>query len=47
LDFPTILAAGDASSVDWYIVEQDICPRGELESARRSYENMAARGWLG
>jgi sugar phosphate isomerase/epimerase len=47
LDFPTILAAGDASGVDWYIVEQDICPRGELESARRSYENMAARGWLG
>jgi len=47
LDFQAILAAGDASGVDWYIVEQDICPRGELESARRSYENILARGWLG
>jgi sugar phosphate isomerase/epimerase len=47
LDFPAIFAAADASGVDWYIVEQDVCPRGELESARRSYENMAARGWLG
>jgi len=47
LDFDAIFVAGDASGVDWYIVEQDICPKGELESARRSYQNIAARGWLG
>ncbi len=47
LDFPAIFAAGDASGVDWYVVEQDICPDGELASARRSYANIASRGWLG
>lgn len=47
LDFDAIFAAGDAGGVDWYIVEQDLCPKGELESARRSYQNIVARGWLG
>lgn len=47
LDFDAIFAAGDASGVDWYIVEQDHCPKGEIESARASYQNIVARGWLG
>ncbi len=46
IDFDAVFSAGDASGVDWYIVEQDQCPKGELESARRSYENIASRGWL-
>jgi sugar phosphate isomerase/epimerase len=47
IDFPGIFSVGDANGVDWYIVEQDICPKGEIESARKSYENIVARGWLG
>ncbi len=46
LDFDAIFAAGDASGVAWYIVEQDDCPKGELESIKRSYANMRSRGWL-
>lgn len=46
LDFPAIFAAGDAGDVDWYIVEQDQCPLGEMESARASYQNIVNRGWL-
>ncbi|MCW1970266.1 MAG: sugar phosphate isomerase/epimerase [Anaerolineae bacterium] len=45
LDFDAILEAGDASGVDWYIVEQDKCPKGELESARASYTHIVERGW--
>ena len=47
IDFPAIFAAGDALDVDWYIVEQDQTPKGEIESARLSYHNIASRGWLG
>ncbi len=47
VDFAAIFRAGDQAGVDWYIVEQDQCPKGELESARESYANIAARGWLG
>jgi len=47
IDFDAVFKAGDANGVDWYIVEQDLCPKGELESARKSYENIVARGWLG
>jgi sugar phosphate isomerase/epimerase len=46
LDFDPIFAAGDAGDVDWYIVEQDQCPKGEMESARASYVNIINRGWL-
>lgn len=46
IDFGAIFHAGDRLGVDWYIVEQDQCPKGELESARASYENIVARGWL-
>ena len=47
IDFDGVFAAGDKASADWYIVEQDQCPKGELASARQSYENIVARGWLG
>ncbi len=47
IDFPAIFAAGDQLDVDWYIVEQDQTPKGEIESARASYNNIVARGWLG
>jgi sugar phosphate isomerase/epimerase len=46
LDFEAIFKAGDAAGVDWYIVEQDTCPKGEFESMRASYNNIRARGWL-
>jgi sugar phosphate isomerase/epimerase len=46
IDFPAVFAAGDACGADWYIVEQDQCPKGEVASARRSYENIVRRGWL-
>jgi sugar phosphate isomerase/epimerase len=47
IDFPAIFAAGDALDVDWYIVEQDQTPKGEIESARASYNNIVSRGWIG
>lgn len=47
IDFDAVFKAGDANGADWYIVEQDLCPKGELASARKSYENIVARGWLG
>lgn len=46
IDFGPIFQAGDGLDVDWYIVEQDQCPKGEMESVRASYANIAARGWL-
>ena len=47
IDFDAVLAAGDMAGVDWFIVEQDLCPKGELVSARQSYQNIVSRGWLG
>ncbi|MCS6774664.1 MAG: sugar phosphate isomerase/epimerase [Anaerolineae bacterium] len=47
INFEPVFAAGDAAGVVWYVAEQDECPKGELHSARRSYENLARRGWLG
>jgi sugar phosphate isomerase/epimerase len=46
IDFEAVFKAGDAAGVDWYIVEQDICPLGEVASARKSYENCVANGWI-
>jgi sugar phosphate isomerase/epimerase len=46
VDFPAIFKAGDETEVDWYIVEQDVCPKGEIESMRQSMANIASRGWL-
>jgi sugar phosphate isomerase/epimerase len=45
MDFDAIFAAADRYAIDWYVVEQDVCPQGEIESARRSAQNIAARGW--
>jgi sugar phosphate isomerase/epimerase len=46
IDFEAVFKAGDAAGVDWYIVEQDICPLGEIASARKSFENCVAKGWI-
>lgn len=46
IDFAPILDAGDATGVDWYVAEQDQCPRGELESARASLEYVRGKGWF-
>jgi sugar phosphate isomerase/epimerase len=45
MDFDAVLAAGDKAGADWYIVEQDQCPKGELESVAGSIHNVKARGW--
>ncbi len=45
LDFDAIFAAADQIGVDWYVVEQDQCPQGELDSMRKSYQNIVQRGW--
>ncbi|MCW1966560.1 MAG: sugar phosphate isomerase/epimerase [Anaerolineae bacterium] len=45
LDFDVILPAAEAAGADWYVVEQDRCPQGELESMRKSYQNIKLRGW--
>jgi len=47
IDFGPIFEAGAQQGVDWYIVEQDVCPRGELESVRMSCANILGRGWAG
>ncbi len=43
LDFEAIFAASEAQGVSWYIVEQDVCQRPSLDSARISLENL--RRW--
>ena len=40
-----IFAAADKQGIDWYVVEQDQCPQGEIESIRKSGQNIVARGW--
>jgi sugar phosphate isomerase/epimerase len=44
LDWQAILAASEAAGAKWYIVEQDVCQRPSLESARLSLENLKAWG---
>jgi sugar phosphate isomerase/epimerase len=46
MNFDAVLAAGDRNDAAWFIVEQDQCPKGEIESITRSYANMRTRGWL-
>lgn len=41
LDWPAILAAGDAAGCQWYIVEQDECPGDPLVSLQKSYEFLS------
>jgi len=43
MDFMAIFDASEKSGVQWYIVEQDVCQRPSLESARISFENL--RKW--
>lgn len=44
IDFQPIFAAAEAQGAEWYIVEQDICARPSLESARLSLENLKKWG---
>jgi len=43
IDFAAIFAAAEAQGAAWYIVEQDVCQRPSLESAKISLENL--KGW--
>ncbi|MBM3189181.1 MAG: hypothetical protein FJZ90_10730 [Chloroflexi bacterium] len=43
MDFEPIFQASEAQGVAWYIVEQDVCVRPSLESARLSLQNL--RRW--
>lgn len=36
IDFPPILAWGDRNGVEWYVIEQDICPGDPWDSVRIS-----------
>lgn len=44
LDWPAIIEACVANGVEYYIVEQDVCPGDSLESVALSYKNMRAMG---
>lgn len=44
LDWPEIFKAADQAGVEWYIVEQDICPRPPLESIAISFNNLKNMG---
>mgnify|MGYP000188548592 FL=1 len=44
IDFKPIFEACEAGRVEWYIVEQDVCQRPSLESARISFENLKRWG---
>ena len=42
LDWPAIIAASDKAGAQWYIVEQDVCQRPAMESAKISFDNLNA-----
>lgn len=44
LDLAAIAKAAEDADVLWNVVEQDVCKRPSLESARLSLENLRARG---
>lgn len=44
LDWPGIISACVDTGVEYYIVEQDICPGDSLDSVKISYDNMRAMG---
>jgi sugar phosphate isomerase/epimerase len=44
LDWPAILAASDASGVEWHCVEQDRCDRPPLEAVQLSLKNLHSWG---
>jgi len=41
IDFEPIVRWGEASGVEWYVVEQDACKSDPMESVRTSYTNLA------
>jgi sugar phosphate isomerase/epimerase len=41
LDFPAIVAAADAAGCEWFVVEQDTCPRDPFVSLEKSYRTMS------
>jgi sugar phosphate isomerase/epimerase len=43
-DWPSIFAASEAGGAQWYIVEQDTCPRPPLESIAISLRNLKRMG---
>jgi len=45
LDWPSIFKAADEIEPAWYIVEQDVCARPSLESAKISFENLKKWGY--
>ena len=44
LNWPAILAACREANVEWYAVEQDICPGDPFESLAISYKNLREMG---
>lgn len=40
IDFEAILRWGEASGVEWYVVEQDSCKTDPLECVKTSYSNL-------
>ncbi len=41
LDFPAIVQAAEASGVEWFIVEQDVCPGDPFDSLKISFDYIA------
>lgn len=42
LDFKGIIAAGDEAGVEWYMVEQDVCPGNPFDSLKMSFDYIKA-----
>lgn len=42
LDFKPIIAAAEQSGCEWFIVEQDTCPRDPFDSAKMSFDYIQA-----
>ncbi|HQZ22627.1 MAG TPA: sugar phosphate isomerase/epimerase [Thermoflexales bacterium] len=45
LDMGAILAAAETAGCDWFVVEMDNAPKGEMHSAQASMKNILTRGW--
>ncbi|MGF1656702.1 MAG: sugar phosphate isomerase/epimerase family protein [Verrucomicrobiales bacterium] len=41
LDFPAIVQAAEASGMEWFIVEQDVCPGDPFDSLKISFDYIA------
>ncbi len=44
LNWPAILQACQDAGVEWYAIEQDICPGDPFDSLKISYDNLKAMG---